>query len=154
MALQLPKSKLTTGGNGPRCDPNTLEITRDCDLVPVFLTGLAGLNMPPAVTASEMLRLNLGIAPCNPNTCPTYSTLGVIGGDVAGFPNGRRLEDDIIDVALRVVEGVLVPGHDPAADTLGDGVDANDLAFLPHFPYLALPHAGSDSAPHAGPRRI
>jgi Domain of unknown function (DUF4331) len=138
----------------PDCDPVTPEITRDCDLVPVFLTGLAGLNMPPSITASEMLRLNMGIPPCEPETCADYSSLGVIDGDVAGFPNGRRLADDIIDVSLRVVEGVLVPGHDPAADTLGDGVDANDVSFLPHFPYLALPHAGSDSTPHVGLRKV
>ena len=54
------------------------------------------------------------IAPCEPVVCPTHSDLGVIGGDLAGFPNGRRLSDDIIDVSLRVVEGVLIPGHDPA----------------------------------------
>ena len=48
---------------------------------------------------------------------------------------------------------MLIPGHDPAADTLADGVDVNDSAFLSSFPYLALPHAGSDAAPHAGPNR-
>jgi hypothetical protein len=93
-----------------------------------------------------MLRLNTTIPPCT-TSC---STLGVIGGDNAGFPNGRRLSDDIIDVALRVTEGILIPGHDPAADTLGDGVDANDSAFLSSFPYLAYPHSGSDTDPHAG----
>jgi Domain of unknown function (DUF4331) len=138
----------------PDCDPTTPEITRDCDLVPVFLTGIPGLNQPPSVTASEMLRLNMTIAPCDPNVCATYSPLGVIGGDVAGFPNGRRLADDVIDVSLRVVEGVLIDGHDPAADTLGDGVDVNDAAFFPHFPYVALPHAGSDSDPHVGLRKV
>jgi uncharacterized protein DUF4331 len=68
--------------------------------------------------------------------------------DTAGFPNGRRLSDDIIDVALRVVMGVLLPGHDPDADGLGDGVDMNDESFLPTFPYVAYPHSGSDADPH------
>lgn len=131
----------------PDCDNNPSNgIDRSCDLVPVFLTGLPGLNQPPAITASEMLRLNTTTPPC----ISSCSTLGVIGGDLAGFPNGRRLTDDIIDVALRVTEGVLIPGHDPAADSLGDGVDTNDSPFLSSFPYLAYPHAGSDASPHAG----
>jgi Domain of unknown function (DUF4331) len=134
----------------PDCDGNPGNgIDRTCDLDPVFLTGLTGVNQPPVVQASEMLRLNTTIPPCS-TSC---STLGVIGGDLAGFPNGRRLSDDIIDVALRVVEGVLIPGHDPAADTLGDGVDANDSPFLSSFPYLALPHSGSDASPHAAAHR-
>ena len=138
----------------PDCDDDPSNgIDRTCDLVPVFLTGLEGLNQPPTVQASEMLRLNTTIPPCDPDTCADYSTLGVIGGDLAGFPNGRRLADDIIDVSLRVTEGVLIPDHDPNADNLGDGVDANDASFLSRFPYLALPHSGSDANPHAGVHR-
>jgi hypothetical protein len=129
-------------------------INRDCDLVPVFLTGLEGLNKPPVVEASEMLRLNTNIPPCEPGTCPEYSRLGVIDGDLAGFPNGRRLADDTIDVALRVVEGVLIPGHDPRADDLGDFVDANDLEFGSSFPYLGIAHSGSDPDPHPPLRRM
>ncbi len=105
------------------------------DLVSVFLTGVDGLNMPDGVVASEELRLNMSIDPCS-SAC---STLGVIDGDNAGFPNGRRLSDDVLDVALQVVEGVLV-GQDTG---LGDGVDANDKSFGSSFPYLALPHSGS-----------
>ncbi len=114
------------------------------DLVKVFLTGLPGLNKPTAVRRSEMLRLNMDVAPCTVDC----STLGAIDGDIAGFPNGRRLSDDIIDVALRVVMGVLIPGHDTDADTLSDGVGANDSAFLGTFPYVAYPHSGSDADPH------
>ncbi len=110
------------------------------DLVSVFLTGVKGLNKPANVTKSEELRLNMSIAPCT-SGC---STLGVIGGDNAGFPNGRRLSDDVLDVALQVVEGVLV-GQDTG---LGDGVDANDDSFRSSFPYLALPESGSDHDPH------
>ena len=70
----------------------------------MFLTGLPGLNQPPVVQASEELRLNTSIPPCT-TSC---STLGVIGGDLAGYPNGRRLTDDVIDVSLKVVEGCLI----------------------------------------------
>jgi hypothetical protein len=114
------------------------------DLVKVFLTGLPGLNRPDHVRPAEMLRLNMDIAPCT-SSC---STLGAIAGDSAGFPNGRRLTDDIIDIALRVVMGVLIPGHDTDADSLADGVAANDVSFLSEFPYVAYPHSGSDADPH------
>ena len=109
------------------------------DLVSVFLTGVSGLNQPKNVTPSEQLRLNMSTpVTANPNR------LGVIGGDNQGYPNGRRLADDVIDISLRVVEGELT-----GTDTmLGDGVDANDTAFGNAFPYLALPARGSDPAPH------
>jgi hypothetical protein len=108
------------------------------DLVSVYLTGVKGLNQPKALTApGEELRLNTSIMPtAKPNR------LGVIGGDKAGFPNGRRLGDDVIDISLQVLEGALV-GH---PNTLGDGVNANDVAFGKQFPYLALPHTGSAAA--------
>ena len=109
----------------------------------MFLTGVAGLNQPDNGTPSEMLRLNMSIDPCS-DAC---STLGVLGGDLAGFPNGRRLSDDIIDDSLRVVLGVLLPEHQPIAETIGDGVDANDVPFLTSFPYVAYPHSGSDADP-------
>jgi hypothetical protein len=107
------------------------------DLVSVFLTGVDKLNKPANVVPSEQLRLNMSIAPtASPNA------LGVIGGDNAGFPNGRRLEDDVIDIALQVVEGELVG----SPNDLGDGVGKNDVAFEQAFPYLALPHSGSDTS--------
>ena len=106
------------------------------DLVAVFLTGVPGLNQPAGVTPSEMLRLNMAIAPAS-----SPNRLGVIAGDVAGFPNGRRLGDDVVDIAERVVAGVLVPGFNISPNNaLGDGVDANDVPFLPYFPYVAPPH--------------
>jgi hypothetical protein len=110
------------------------------DLVAVFLTGVSGLNQPAAVTPSEQIRLNMSIPP----DCCTFSRLGVIGGDNAGYPNGRRLADDTIDISLQVVEGELVG----SPNDLGDGVDANDVPFEATFPYVALPHAGSDASPH------
>ncbi len=127
----------------PDSDPNTAGIQR-ADLISVFLTGVAKLNMPEGGTPSEMIRLNMSIPPCS-STC---SRLGVLGGDLAGFPNGRRLSDDIIDESLRVVLGVLLPNHQAIADTIGDGVDANDVPFNTQFPYVAYPHSGSDADPH------
>ncbi len=114
------------------------------DLIQVFLTGVPGLNQPEDVTPAEMLRLNTAIPPCS-SEC---SRLGVIDGDLAGFPNGRRLDDDVIDVSLRVVLGVLLPDHQALADTIGDGVDVNDVAFEEGFPYVAMPHSGSNPDPH------
>jgi hypothetical protein len=129
------------------------------DLVETFLTGIykgsagpvqADLNSqllnrdvnPKKFVASEELRLNMGVPPS-----ATENRLGVIGGDLAGFPNGRRLGDDVIDIALQAVEGVLNPGHPSAVDGLGDGVNANDVAFSTSFPYIALPHSGSSTGP-------
>ena len=131
------------GTDVPDSDPNTAGVQR-ADLISVFLTGVEGLNMPANGTPSEMLRLNMSIPPCT-SDC---SDLGVIGGDVAGFPNGRRLGDDVIDVSLRVVLGVLLPNHQPIAETIGDGVSSNDVPFLSEFPYIAYPHPGSDPGPH------
>jgi Domain of unknown function (DUF4331) len=130
----------------PDCDgdPNDGDIDRLCDLGQVFLTGVTGLNQPPQVTASEMLRLNYKIPPCEPGSCADYSRMGVIGGDNAGFPNGRRLRDDVIDIAVQVVEGFLL-GQKTG---LGDGVNTNDVPFRSTFPYLALPHPGSEANPH------
>jgi hypothetical protein len=121
------------------------------DLVEVFLTGvckacgpvMVDLNSqklnkdadPASFRPSEQLRLNMSIAPsANPNR------LGVLKGDLAGFPNGRRLADDTLDVSLQAAEGVLLPGHPAAVDGLGDGVDANNVPFRQMFPYVALPN--------------
>ncbi|WP_138893838.1 DUF4331 domain-containing protein [Streptomyces chryseus] len=106
------------------------------DLVSVFLTGVKDLNQPPNVTPSEMLRLNTSVKPV-----AEPKRLGVLDGDNAGFPNGRRLTDDVLDIALQTVEGELVG----AKNDLGDAVDANDKKFGDTFPYVALPTAGSDT---------
>jgi hypothetical protein len=113
------------------------------DLVSVFLTGLEGVNKPAGVVPSEQIRINLS----TPVTAAP-NRLGAIAGDAGGFPNGRRLTDDAVDVALRVVAGVLVPGFDKAPNNaLTDGVDANDRPFLTRFPYVATPHSGYESMP-------
>ena len=130
------------------------------DLVAIFLTGVPGsllglpggtapMNVPAgASTASEMLRLNMG-TPATPIGA-LGSRLGVVGGDVLGFPNGRRLEDDVVDIALQAVAGVTFPlvdktfTPDPVAGQLGDGVPNSSAALLATFPYVATPHRGYD----------
>ncbi|MCX4822035.1 DUF4331 domain-containing protein [Streptomyces sp. NBC_01142] len=104
------------------------------DLVSVFLTGVDKLNKPPHVRPAEMLRLNTAVPPT-----AEPKRLGVLDGDNAGFPNGRRLTDDVLDIALQVVEGELLDQK----NDLGDAVDENDQKFGGSFPYVALPTSGS-----------
>ena len=106
------------------------------DLVQVFLTGVPGLNQPPNARPAELMRLNTSIPPSR-----DPQRLGVLDGDKAGYPNGRRLSDDVVDISLQVVEGKLLGAKIPA---LGDGVNANDKAFGTTFPYVAQPGSGSD----------
>src|SRR5262245_30618709 len=109
------------------------------DLVGVFLTGVNNLNQPAGVRPSEMLRLNMDVPPT-----PTPNRMGVLGGDLAGFPNGRRLSDDVVDIELQVVAGALVGQR----TTLGDGVNTNDVPFMPTFPYLGIAQSGAIANPH------
>jgi Domain of unknown function (DUF4331) len=113
------------------------------DIVQAVLQGIPGLNQhsgPHAGTPVDTLKLNLGVDPSN-----SPSRFGALGGDLAGYPNGRRPTDDVVDIDLEVVAGIL---HDPPnAVPLGDGVDKNDTPFLPTFPYLATPYSGFDSNP-------
>ena len=96
------------------------------DLVAAFLTGVAGVTQMSTVTASEMLRLNTGIAA---TARDAQSNLGVAAGDLAGFPNGRRPGDDVVDLALRAVMGAFC--HGIAADLNADGnVDEQDNLLL------------------------
>ncbi len=118
------------------------------DLVATFLTGISGLNQPKTVTASEMLRLNTAIAP---TASGAQKRLGVIDGDNAGFPNGRRPGDDVVDIALRVVMGKLCTLNIGCAATdapagalrFTDGAYLDETAFTTAFPYLKAPIPGS-----------
>ncbi|MGB5579559.1 MAG: DUF4331 domain-containing protein, partial [Woeseia sp.] len=112
------------------------------DLVAAFLTGVDGLNQPPNVVGSEMLRLNTSIAAV---PAGSQNRLGVIEGDAAGFPNGRRPGDDVVDIALRVVMGKLLdPADAPVGQApLTDGAFVDDSFFDTTFPYLVTPLPGS-----------
>ncbi len=114
------------------------------DLVTIFLTGIPGLNqIGTSPRPSEMLRLNTGIpASASP------SRLGVLGGDLAGFPNGRRVGDDVVDIALQAMAGAtpLTPEFSRSPNNiLGDGVNRNDREYLPVFPFLTTPFPGRDN---------
>ena len=109
------------------------ETGRD-DLVAVLLTGIPKLNYTGTKVA-DLLRLNLTVPP---TPAAKVNTFGVVAGDNAGWPNGRRLADDVIDVAERAVAGFLKGKKVP----LGDGVNANDVANMSSFPYEADPHEG------------
>jgi len=124
------------GAEAPNNFPRT-------DLVSAFLTGVDGVNMPVGVQGSEMLRLNPAIAA---TPAATQNDLGVLGGDNAGFPNGRRPVDDVVDSALQVVMGALNPDDPNFGVPFTDGVqlDASELQVV--FPYLATPLAGSPNS--------
>ena len=98
-----------------------------------------------AFRPSEMLRLNMSIAPtAEPNS------LGVLAGDLAGFPNGRRLADDVLDIEIQAVEGAAITGELVEGLATIDSVDANELEFGDTFPYVALPHNTNVNSGSAG----
>ena len=152
IALALPNTAPT---NFPRTD-----------LVTTFLTGIKGVNQQKKVTASEMLRLNTAIAPV---AFAQQNRLGIVGNilaggtDSAGYPNGRRPKDDVVDISLVAVMGGLCMANGnndalglgvnckPSAVPLGattfklhDGVDQAVVPLLPGFPYLFTPIPGSN----------
>ena len=133
------------------------------DLVTVFLKGIEGLNQPKNVVASEMLRLNTSTPPI---AVAGQLPLGVAGGDNAGFPNGRRPGDDVVDVSIRVAMGALCvltgttdtlkvgckPADAPAGGlALTDGVRKSAINYGSTFPYLTTPISGNfNPVPAAG----
>jgi Domain of unknown function (DUF4331) len=118
--------------------------TNRSDVVAVLLTGVQGLNST-GNTKADLLRLNTAIAPA-----ATPNPLGAPAGDFQGFPNGRRLADDVTDIEIRAVAcgyGPILAGalglcNLSPNNVVGDGVDANENAFLAHFPYVAAPNQG------------
>lgn len=155
--------------------PDARTTGRD-DLAAILLTGLdlrdvgGPINLnKTGTTKADMLRVNTGIKPNAAGACVfgvdgggTPSRLGVLEGDLCGFPNGRRLLDDVVDIELRAVAdgygpvvnsfyGGLTPNLTPN-NTIGDGVDANDRPFLTVFPFAATPHQGYQHTHHnSGP---
>lgn len=97
----------------------------------------------PAGPVADMLRLNTGVAP---TPFDQQSRLGLLAGQPDGFPNGRRLGDDVVDIAARAVVGVLAGGDFSGFphNRVGDGVNANDRPFQASFPYLAYANSGRD----------
>ena len=125
------------------------------DLVAILLTGLPvgvvpGFQNYTGKTYADQLRLNVAVpASANPNP------LGVVGGDLAGFPNGRRVFDDVVTVELRAIAGLTYPlvhpGYTPdgAASLVTDGLDRTSTRYLNGFPYLGTPQSGYETTPLA-----
>jgi len=129
------------------------------DLFTIFFTGIPNVNeqAKSMTEPSEQLRLNVAFKPTTP-AC-TGNRLGALAGEFTGFPNGRRLEDDVTDISLRAVAGgygdilggpapggagaLKLPNFSPG-NLLSDGVDKNDVACLSTFPYVGTPHSGYD----------
>jgi hypothetical protein len=112
------------------------------DIVGALLTGVPGLTqIGSSPVPADTLKVNLGVPPS-----ASPSRFGVLAGDTAGFPNGRRLTDDVVDIELRVIGGALLKPEEGGKQLpLGDGVDVNDKPFRDAFPYVALPDSGFDS---------
>lgn len=98
---------------------------------PIAATGTSGGPI------ADLLRLNTGVSPTPPSST-TFNRLGLLAGDPAGYPNGRRLTDDVLDISLRLIAGVLNPSFNIFPNrALGDGVNVNDATYRTTFPYLA-----------------
>jgi hypothetical protein len=129
--------------------PDTLTTNR-ADLVAILLTGVPGVNFT-GNTKADLLRLNTGIAPDG-----SEDPLGALAGDFQGFPNGRRLGDDVTDIEVRAIAcgyGPILAAALGLCDftpnnAVGDGVDANENPFLAEFPYVAAPNRGYEHTGH------
>jgi hypothetical protein len=127
------------------------------DLEAILLTGIpsgiiTGFQNFTGATQADFLRLNMAIPPSS-----SPNILGILGGDLAGFPNGRRVFDDIVAVELRAIAGVTIPLVDPSFTPDGAAGVINDFSppaipqgvrYDKQFPFLGLPFDGYDSRPH------
>jgi len=122
------------------------------DLDAVLLTGIpggiiGGFQNYTGATKADILRLNVAIPPS-----ATPSPLGILGGDLAGFPNGRRVTDNVVTIEVRAIAGATYPlidssfHPDGAVSLVNDGA-APPAGFLPNFPYLGVPASGYDAVP-------
>jgi hypothetical protein len=136
----------------PGAFPNLAAYTKArADLEAILLTGIpAGVvsksfSTLTGSTQADMLRLNLAIPPAS-----SPSVMGVLGGDIAGFPNGRRVADDVVTIELQAIAGATIPLVDPsftpdkAIADVSDGVTGAGLTLLKNFPYLGTPYSGYD----------
>ncbi len=146
--------------NPPVLDAPTMG--RD-DLVNVFLLGIPGANRGIQRSGadnplSELMRLNMAVPP---TPFGSQNRIGFAAGDMAGFPNGRRPADDVVDIELRVAAGILLTGNQCTNSSgtavscnqapnnqLGDGVNANETPFRTSFPYLGVPVSGYENPYH------
>ena len=131
--------------------------TARADLEAILLTGIPsglikGFTNFTGTTQADMLRLNTSIPP-TPTGSQTFSILGLIGGDPAGFPNGRRVTDDVVTIELRAIAGAVFPLIDPGyvvdavVPNVTDGLTGSNVTNqpLPAFPYLGVPYDGYDN---------
>jgi hypothetical protein len=126
------------------------------DIVAIFATGIPASILPSAPTnvggkaIAEMLRLNVAVVPTTLGS-KGYSPLGVIGGDIGGFPNGRRPQDDVVTIELQALAGATIPlvdkGYtvDGVVTSVSDGAPSEPSCYQSTFPYLADPHDGYDN---------
>ena len=134
----------------PGAFPNLAAYSKPrADLEAILLTGIpagvvsSSFSTLTGTTQADMLRLNLAIPPA---TSP--NPLGVGGGDIAGFPNGRRVMDDVVTIELHAIAGATIPLVDPtftpdkAIADVSDGLSGAGLTFLNAFPYLGTPYSG------------
>jgi hypothetical protein len=133
--------------------PNLASYTKDrADLHAILLTGIPSGVVPgfqnfTGPIPSDMLRLNVAVPPTVSNPNP----IGLVAGDPAGFPNGRRVFDDVVSIELKAVAGATIPLVDPtytpdgAAGLVTDGVGPGPDRYQDTFPYLGTPHDGFDT---------
>jgi Domain of unknown function (DUF4331) len=139
----------------PGVFPNLAKLTAPrADLAAILMTGIPAGIVPgfqnfTGTNPADQLRLNMAIPPTRKGPSP----LGLIGGDAAGFPNGRRVFDDVVTVELRAIAGATYPlvnksyTPDAAAALVTDGLGPNATRYLPHFPYLGTPKGGYQTRP-------
>ena len=137
----------------PGAFPNLAAYTADrVDLEAILLTGIPtgvveGFQNFTTTKPSDMLRLNVAIPPTTENPSP----LGLVGGDPAGFPNGRRVFDDVVSIELKAVAGATIPLVDPnytpddAVGAVSSYLTPGDDRYQSTFPYLGTPHDGYDT---------
>ena len=147
----------------PGVFPNLAAYTKPrADLKAILLTGLptgvvANFQNYTGATLADMLRLNVAVPPTDPGSASPY---GILGGDLAGFPNGRRLADDIIAIELRAIAGATIPlvdssyTADSAASALKDGSSDTNAANLSQFPYMGTPAGGYETTPGTPGREL
>jgi hypothetical protein len=161
-AVEFPEVQKLLVALYPGAFPNLAAYTKPrADLVAIFATGIPGALIGPAFgigtyqggkVIAEMLRLNMGVPATGPDGWGT-SNLGLLGSDLAGFPNGRRLTDDVVTIELQAVAGATIPlvdktyTADKAVGVVNQGVASSPRAYQSSFPYLANPHGGYSNPP-------